>query len=168
MVASVAVFNQKKTKEPLVDVPSRENSNVFGAYSATIWRQALQPIIQSRSWAFPPEDPEVVRGDSVAVPSVIGLDPAAATGVLQASGFPVVIAGERRDSPYPANFVAEQSPINRATRGQTVYLYLSSGRPPAARPGPGQGGGLQPGQPRPGRRGSPRPPRRPRPPPGTR
>ena len=88
MAASVAVFNQKETSKKLEDVPGREGGNVFGAYSAGIWRDALEPVLRDRSWSFPPEDPEVVNGDSVPVPSVVGLDPAAAIGLLAASRLP--------------------------------------------------------------------------------
>ncbi|HYT09991.1 MAG TPA: transglycosylase domain-containing protein [Mycobacteriales bacterium] len=149
LVASVAVYNQKKSTEPLVDVPDKEGGNVFGAYSATIWRAALEPILLQRGgWSFPPEDPEVVNGDTVGVPSVVGLDPATATGILQASGFQVTIAPERKDSPVPAGLVAEQSPSGRGSRGQMIFLYLSSGKQPAAPGGSGAPGDH--GRPRPG------------------
>ena len=117
-------------------------------------RDALQPILRDRSWRFPPEDPEVVNGDSVAVPSVVGQDPATAIALLAASGFGARLAGERKESPLPPDRIAAQSPSGRAAPGQTIVLYLSSG-PPAAQPGqPGE-----PGQPRPPgrRRGLPLP-----------
>ncbi len=145
--ASVAVFNQKETSAQLTDVPDRENRDVFGAYSAAIWRNALEPILRERTWSIPPEDPEVVNGDSVPVPDVRGLDVGAASALLQASGFQVKVSDERRDSTAPANAVAEQSPSGRGARGMTVTLFLSSGKQPAGQPGqpnppgrPGRGG----------------------------
>jgi membrane peptidoglycan carboxypeptidase len=151
LVASVAVYNQKKSTEPLVDVPGKEGANVFGAYSATIWRAALEPILlQKGSWSFPPEDPEVVNGDSVGVPSVVGLDPATATGILQASGFQVTIAPERKDSQVPAGLVAEQSPSGRGAPGQMVFLYLSSGNAPQGGDGESRGHGRPTRPPGPG------------------
>jgi hypothetical protein len=123
---------------------------VFGAYSAAIWRQALEPFLVNRTWQFPPEDPEVVNGDSVDVRSVVGLDVASATALLIGDGFQVRLATERKDGPVPANFVVEQSPSGRAARGQQITLYLSSGvnTPQANQPVP------------PGQAGRPRPPGR--------
>lgn len=161
-VAATAVFNQVGTSQQLVDVPGKEGRDVFGAYSAGIWRAALEPVLKGETWQFAPEDPEVVRGDSVPVPPVVGLDVNAATALLQGAGFQVRVADEQKPSAYPGGTVAEQSPSNRASRGQIVYLYLSNGQPPPPSPGAGQPG--QPGPPnppgRPGRPGPPRPPRR--------
>jgi membrane peptidoglycan carboxypeptidase len=143
--ASVAVFNQKKSSSRLEDVPGREGRDVFGAYSAGIWRDALEPILRERTWSIPPEDPEVVNGDSVPVPSVVGLDVGAASALLTEHGFQVQVSNERKDSAVPANLVAEQSPSGRGARGMTVTLYLSSGKPPAdgqpTPPGRRRGGG---------------------------
>jgi len=99
----------------------------------------------------------VVNGNSVPVQSVIGMDPAAATGVLRSGGFQVRISPEKKDSAVPAGNVAEQSPSGRAAPGMTITLYLSTGKgagggatvpppgvplPPAPpNPGPGPGGG---------------------------
>ena len=144
--ASVAVYNQQRAYDPLSDVPGKEGGTVFGAYSAGIWRAALEPIIKDRSWSFAPEDPEVVRGDSVPLPSVVGLDVNSATALLQTFGFQVRVADERKDSPLPPDRVAEQSPSGRASKGQIVFLYLSSGKAPAPTPAPGPG---RPGRPTP-------------------
>jgi membrane peptidoglycan carboxypeptidase len=143
MSASVAVFNQKGTSSRLTDVPGKEGGNVFGAYSAGIWREALEPILRERTWTVPPEDPEVVNGDSVPVPSVVGLDVGAATALLAASGFQAKVSDERKDSAVPAGNVAEQSPSGRAAPGMTITLYLSSGKPAAQPTPPGRrrGGG---------------------------
>jgi len=142
MSASVAVYNQRETSKRLVDVPGREGADVFGAYSAGIWRTALEPILRDRSWSFPPEDPEVVNGDSVPVPSVVGLDPASAIALLAAHGFGARLSDERKDSKLPPDRIAEQSPSGRGSRGMTVILYLSSGKAKNAEPG-------QPGAPQP-------------------
>jgi membrane peptidoglycan carboxypeptidase len=153
---ATAVFDPKNTSIALTDVPGKEGANVFGAYSAAIWRNAMQPFLIDKTWSFPPADQEVVNGDSVPVQSVVGMDPAAATGLLQASGFQVRIAPEQRDSAVPAGSVAAQSPSGRASRGMTITLYLSTGKgaPGAGTPGlplppgqtlppkpPGRGGG---------------------------
>jgi membrane peptidoglycan carboxypeptidase len=140
--ASVAVFNQKESSTQLTDVPDREGRDVFGAYSAAIWRNALEPILRERTWSIPPEDPEVVNGDSIPVPSVTGLDVGAATALLQGAGFQVKVSDERRDSQFPEGAVAEQSPKDRGAPGMTITLYLSNGKKPQSQPGrPGRGGG---------------------------
>jgi membrane peptidoglycan carboxypeptidase len=150
MSASVAVFNQKRTYDPLVDAPNISRA-VFGAYSAGIWRAALEPILKNRTWSFPPEDPEVVKGDSVPVPNVVGLDVNSATALLQGQGFQVKLSDERKDSTYPPDLIAEQSPKDRASKGQIIFLYQSSGKPPAPTPGttatPGRPGNGRPGIP---------------------
>ena len=151
MAASVAVFNQKETSKKVEDAPGREGGNLYGAYSAGIWREALEPVLRDRSWSFPPEDAEVVNGDSVPVPSVVGQDPAAAIGLLAASGFGARVSEERKDSPLPPDRIAEQSPSGRGTPGMTVILYLSSGKAAVVQPG-------LPGQPGPPRRRGPRNP----------
>jgi len=155
---ATAVFDPTTTSQALTDVPGKEGQNVFGAYSAAIWRNAMQPFLENKSWSFPPADPAVVNGNSVPVQSVVGMDPAAATGVLRSQGFQVRIASERKDSAVPAGNVAEQSPSGRAAPGMTITLYLSSGKgavvvppppriplppglPKPPRPGPGGGGG---------------------------
>ncbi|HEY6745989.1 MAG TPA: transglycosylase domain-containing protein [Mycobacteriales bacterium] len=153
---ATAVFDPKNTSIALTDVPGKEGGNVFGAYSAAIWRNAMEPFLREKTWSFPPADQEVVNGDSVPVQSVVGMDPASATGVLQAGGFQVRIAPEQKDSTVPAGFVAAQSPSGRASRGMTITLYLSNGKgaPGAGTPGlplppgqtlpprpPGRGGG---------------------------
>jgi membrane peptidoglycan carboxypeptidase len=153
---ATAVFDPKNTSIALTDVPFKEGANVFGAYSATIWRNAMQPFLVDKTWSFPPADPEVVNGDSVPVQSVVGLDPNAAVALLQSSGFQARIAPEKKDSAVPAGSVAAQSPSGRAARGMTITLYLSTGKgaPGAGTPGlplppgqtlpappPGRGGG---------------------------
>ena len=149
-----AVFDPKNTAIALTDVPGRENADVFGAYSATIWRNGMEAILRDRTWSFPPEDPQVVNGDSVALPSVVGLDENAARGILAANGFQVRVADERKDSGAPRDFVAEQSPNGRGAPGMVITLYLSTGTPPVGPPaqpgGDGRNGGDGNGrQPRP-------------------
>jgi len=154
---ATAVFDPTNTSQALTDVPGKEGQNVFGAYSASIWRNAMQPFLENKSWSWPPADQAVVNGNSVPVQSVIGMDPAAATGVLRSQGFQVRISPEKKDSAVPAGNVAEQSPSGRAAPGMTITLYLSTGkgaaaavpppgiplppRPPNPGPGPGGGGG---------------------------
>ncbi len=156
---ATAVFDPKNTSISLTDVPGKEGQNVFGAYSAAIWRRAMEPFLVNKTWSFPPADPEVVNGDSVPVQSVVGLDPNAAIALLQSTGFQARIAVEQKDSAVPAGNVAEQSPSGRAAPGMTITLYLSNGKGAPVAGTPVAGG---PGQPVPG----PTPPARPKPPGG--
>jgi beta-lactam-binding protein with PASTA domain len=89
----------------------------------------------------------------VPVPSVVGLDVNSATALLQTYGFQARVADERKDSTLPPDRIAEQSPSGRASKGQIVFLYLSSGNAPPAPPDNGQPG--RPGHP--GRPGIPSP-----------
>jgi beta-lactam-binding protein with PASTA domain len=57
--------------------------------------------------------------------------------VLQANGFQARVDPTKKDSAVPPGHVAEQSPSGRASRGQVVTLYLSTGKG-AAVPIPGQ------------------------------
>ena len=148
---ATAVFDPTNTSQALTDVPGKEGQNVFGAYSAAIWRNAMQPYLENRTWSFPPADPKVVNGNSVPVQSVVGMDPAAATGILRSQGFQVRIAPEKKDSAVPAGNVAEQSPSGRAAPGMTITLYLSTGKGGAVAVPPGLP--LPPGLP-----GLPKPP----------
>jgi membrane peptidoglycan carboxypeptidase len=149
---TTSVFNPTNPKLALEDVPNI-NRSVFGAYSAGIWRRAMEPFLNNHTWSFPPPDPEVINGDSVPVQSVVGLDPNSATGLLRAMGFQVRIAPEKKDSAVPAGNVAEQSPTGRAARGMVITLYLSTGKgaPVAGQPVPGQP--VPPGPNPPGRGG---------------
>jgi membrane peptidoglycan carboxypeptidase len=144
---ATAVFDPKNTSQALTDVPGKDGQNVFGAYSAQIWRNAMTPFLQDHTWSFPAADPEVVNGNSVPVQTVVGMDPAAATGILRAQGFQVRIAPEKKDGPVPAGHVAEQSPQGRAAPGMTITLYLASGK--GAPGAPGAPGGVPPGFPLP-------------------
>jgi membrane peptidoglycan carboxypeptidase len=145
-VASVAVFNPSNTSSPILDVPDREGSDVFGAYSAGIWKRAMEPVLAGRSWQFPPEDPTVVNGNSVPVPSVVGQDLGTATQILANAGFGIEVASERKDAPLPPDRIAEQSPSSRALPGQKITVYLSTGQAPKPAAEPTQRGG-DPGPP---------------------
>ena len=129
-VASVAVFNPSNTSTPILDVPGKEDRDVFGAYSAGIWGRAMAPVLAGRSWQFPPEDPNVVNGNSVPVPSVVGQDIETATQILASDGFGIEMANERKDSALPPDRIAEQLPSGRALPGQKITVYLSSGNAP--------------------------------------
>jgi len=150
-VASVATFNPEAASKPLVDVPGYEglSGEIFGAFSASVWLEGLRStLLDLPGWGFPPEDPTVVNGNSIPVPSVVGQDVNTATQILRGAGFDVQVSGERRDSPLPPDRVADQSPSGRGVAGQVVYLYLSNGCA-QKQPAQPEGGRRRPGRPTP-------------------
>jgi membrane peptidoglycan carboxypeptidase len=165
LAASVAVFNPASPSSPVRDIPGHEGENLFGGRAAApIWRQAMQEIMQrfpSQDW--PPEDHDVVVGDAVPVPSVIGMDLATATAVLQGRGFQVDV-GTPVDSSVPKDHVADQSPQGMAEKNGIITLNLSTGVSPSPPPSPPPGGRRGGGR---GGGGGPLPPTAsPTPPPG--
>ena len=151
--ASVAVFNPASPSAPVRDIPGYEGQNLYGGRAAApIWKQAMQEIMQRFPFqAWPPEDQDVVRGDAVPVPSVIGMDLNAAKATLEGKGFQVEV-GDPVDSVVPKDHVADQSPQGLAEKNGVITLHLSTGKPPPGQPGqpggghgrPGGGGGTTP------------------------
>lgn len=129
--AASAVFDPKAPSSALTDVPGyRGNSaHVYGGtVAAPIWHDALAPIMQQYpKTPWPPEDPAVVLGNAVPVPSVVGMDVGQATAVLAAQGFGIQVAGTE-DSQVPQNMISSQSPSNYAMPGDTVRVMLSTGK----------------------------------------
>ncbi len=150
ITASVATFDPDNSSSPLRDVPGYppDGTEVFGAFSSTIWRDALSTWLLARPrWQFPPEDPAVVNGNSVPVPSVVGQDINTAAQILASFGFSIEVSPERKESGLPPDRIAEQSPSGRGLPGQKVIVYLSSGKPGKVQP-TGPGGIPLPGPPR--------------------
>jgi membrane peptidoglycan carboxypeptidase len=157
-VGSVAVFNPDNPNAALRDIDGfSTGGDVFGAFSASIWVRAMSPmLLGGQSWQFPPEDPGVVNGNSIPVPSVVGQDVATATQILASYGFSIEVASERRDAPLPPDRIADQSPSGRALPGQRITVFLSSGKSPEPTSRPTRpGGSPNPGPPR--RRPGPHP-----------
>jgi membrane peptidoglycan carboxypeptidase len=147
--SSVAVFNPDNPATALRDVPGFNGGggDVFGAFGAGIYVEAMRGVLLNQHWTWPEADSEVVNGNAVPVPSVLGLDVAGATAKLATAGFDISVGGEQVDSPLPAGRVVEQTPSGRAMQGSAVLVKLSNGK--GAKPG--QPGGGRPGQ-RPGQR----------------
>jgi len=146
--ASVAVFNPASPSSPVRDIPGYEGQNLYGGRAAApIWKQAMKEIMQRfQPQQWPPEDKDVVRGDAVPVPTVIGMDLNTAKATLEGLGFQVDVGGPI-DSAVPKDRVADQSPQGYAEKNGTITLRLSTGKAPAGQPtptptrGPGRGGG---------------------------
>ncbi|SOD94654.1 transglycosylase domain-containing protein [Blastococcus haudaquaticus] len=127
IAASVMVFNPK---EP-------ENVGGFGGgKGATIWRDAMAPILEARgSSDFPPADPKVANGNTVPVPGCSS--EADCVRVLAAAGFQSTTV--RVDSSSVEGAFVGTSPRRggRAVLGQVVSVLVSNGAdyvPPAPVP----------------------------------
>jgi membrane peptidoglycan carboxypeptidase len=88
----------------------------------------------------------LARGIQVNVPDVVGDSVGGARGQLQNRGFNVRVESKPIDSTQPAGRVAKTDPSGGSTtsKGSIVTVYVSSGKPPAPTPAPGQ---PKPGQP---------------------
>jgi membrane peptidoglycan carboxypeptidase len=130
ITASVMVFNPK----------DEQNVGGFGGgKGATIWHDAMAPILQSRgSGVFPPSDPVVVNGNTKPVPDCDTVDEC--RRVLAAAGFQTATA--RVDSDLKEGELVGTSPDNRAVAGQLITILVSNGSdyveppPPAPTPEP--------------------------------
>src|SRR4051812_15914373 len=117
IAASAMVFNPKRN----------QNVGGFGGgKGATIWHDAMAPILEARgSGVFPPSDPEVVRGKTVPLP--------ACNDVLDCQ-FTLTDAGflhrvVKVDSDLEAGALVGTSPArgSRAVPGQIVLIRVSNG-----------------------------------------
>ena len=117
IAASVMVFNPKE----------REDVGGFGGgKGATIWRDAMAPILTARgSGVFPPADPAVVRGNTKPVPGCGSVNDCRA--VLAAAGFTHTTV--RIDSTKREGALVGTSPPRggRAVPGQLVSILVSNG-----------------------------------------
>jgi membrane peptidoglycan carboxypeptidase len=124
--ASVMVLNPK------------ENQNVggFGGNKpATIWHDAMAPILTGQPMVpFPPADPVVQNGNTVAVPSCSSVS--ACETALQAVGFRTTT--REVDSDRPAGSFVGTSPAagTRANVDQAVTIQISNGSLVAPGPAP--------------------------------
>jgi membrane peptidoglycan carboxypeptidase len=117
IAASVMVLNPKRAEDV---------GGFGGGKGATIWHDAMAPILQERgSSDFPAADPEVERGDTVAVPWCSGVG--GCRSVLASAGFEVQVA--EIDGDEPPGWVIGTSPSRggRAVPGQVITILVSNG-----------------------------------------
>lgn len=134
LVGVVGLFQPDSPSTQITDLAIAGSAIFGGKYPAQIWHDAMLPIMQRYPpEAFPPADDEVMNGDSVPVPQVVGMDIESAKNTLAAAGFQPLV-GEPKDG-GPPNVVVAQSPTGRATPNSTVYIYPGNGKG-----GPGGGG----------------------------
>ena len=126
IAASVMVFNPKE----------REDVGGFGGgKGATIWRDAMAPILTARgSGVFPPADPAVVRGNTKPVPGCGSVREC--RSVLTAAGFTHTTV--RTDSSRADGALVGTSPPRgaRAVPGQLVSILVSNGSDHVPEPEP--------------------------------
>ncbi|TYP87969.1 penicillin-binding protein [Blastococcus xanthinilyticus] len=129
IAASVMVFNPKEAEDV---------GGFGGGKGATIWHDAMAPILTARgSTPFPPADPAVVRGNTVPMPRCS--TPANCAQVLGDAGFVDQVL--RVDSDLPDGSLVGTSPAAgaRAVPGQVVTVLVSNGAryvPPPPPPPP--------------------------------
>ncbi|MFL6095612.1 MAG: penicillin-binding transpeptidase domain-containing protein, partial [Blastococcus sp.] len=117
ITASVMVFDPKQ---------NRDVGGFGGGKGATVWHDAMAPILRARgSGVFPPADPAVVNGNTRPMPDCSTVSQC--RGVLTAAGFQtttVKVDSDRRDGE-----LAGTSPPRggRAVPGQIVAILISNG-----------------------------------------
>jgi membrane peptidoglycan carboxypeptidase len=117
IAASVMVFNPKEPEDV---------GGFGGGKGATIWRDAMAPILTARgSGDFPPADPAVVNGNTRPIPGCSAVLECAR--VLAAAGFQSTTV--RVDSAKPEGAFVATSPGRggRAVPGQVVSILVSNG-----------------------------------------
>jgi membrane peptidoglycan carboxypeptidase len=125
-----------------------ENRTIGGRYYASvcggclpgpIWRQMMSGALEGRPVKrFPTAPSEVIRGDAIRVPGVVGLSVNQAARRLQSAGFGVYVAGRVRSVSVPRGQVAYSRPGGgtAAYQGQAIGLFVSNGPPPIPQPDP--------------------------------
>ena len=136
IAASVMVFNPKEAEDV---------GGFGGGKGATIWRDAMAPILTARgSGTFPPADPQVVAGNTRPVPGCSSVSDCRA--VLTKAGFRHS-THETDSNKEPGALVGTSPPRGgRAVPGQVVTILVSNGEdyvqpppvpaPPAPSPSP--------------------------------
>jgi membrane peptidoglycan carboxypeptidase len=106
-----------------------------GGKGATIWNDAMEPILRGQPMVpFPPEDEEVAEGDTEVVPSCSSVS--ACETALEAAGFESSV--REVDSAEAEGTLLGTSPRagTRATSGSTVSIQVSNGAEVAPAPAP--------------------------------
>ncbi len=128
LTAASAVFNFTNPTQT-VDIPGlgQNTSDTFGAYSATLWINALGSYVGSKSWDW--RQPDSIDG-AQQVPSVVGQTPADAIPQLTALGFKPVEYPIECGSNLPPGVIAYNGPgyaVPNSSKS-TVYYCVSNGK----------------------------------------
>jgi membrane peptidoglycan carboxypeptidase len=115
--ASAMVFNPKET---------RSVGGFGGGKAATVWHDAMLPILSNQQTAsFPPEDPTVADGNTRAVPDCSSVN--ACEDALEDAGFRTSVRRVDSDQPEGAFLGTSPSAGSRANVNQVVTIQLSNG-----------------------------------------
>ncbi|MBM7806340.1 membrane peptidoglycan carboxypeptidase [Geodermatophilus bullaregiensis] len=129
ITASVMVLNPKQNEDV---------GGFGGGKGATIWRDAMAPILQARgSSEFPPADPTVQDGNTRPVPGCSGVR--SCERALAEAGFTSRTVRVDSDEPEGAFLGTSPSRGGRAVPGQQVSILVSNGSDyvePAPAPAP--------------------------------
>ena len=129
LVATSALINFDHPNLAASGLPNVANpaTDAYGAYAAGVWLKALSPTLGRQSWTWTP--PSAAVGE--AVPSVIGMDLAAAKARLASSGFKMALVDPELPtllcpSTVPLNMIAFAGP-QIAPKGTTITVCPSAG-----------------------------------------
>jgi membrane peptidoglycan carboxypeptidase len=117
IAASVMVFNPKETEDV---------GGFGGGKGATIWHDAMAPILQARgSGVFRPADPAVVNGNTRPVPRCDSVQDC--VEALRDAGFQSTVAQVDSDKEAGAFLGTSPGRAGRAVPGQVVTIRVSNG-----------------------------------------
>ena len=143
LVATSALINFDHPNAPAAGLPNLANpaTDAYGAYAAGVWLSVLAPSLATKHWTWTP--PGAAPGD--AVPSVVGMDLAAAQQTLTRAGYKWVLFDAVNQllcpSQQPLGKIAFAGP-QIAPKGATITICPSSGVrqtifvPPVVKPRP--------------------------------
>ncbi len=137
----VAVVDQRSgVAHPLrnVTINGRFYPVVYGGqFAGPIWKRIMLAALKKvPPTPFPAIDPSVVKGVTVRIPSLVGLDPDNAVAQLQSLGLSPRIDAKPVESGLPEGTVAYTNPGagSSVSSGREVVIYVSSGVPPPPKP----------------------------------
>ncbi|MGY1705959.1 penicillin-binding protein [Geodermatophilus sp. SYSU D00697] len=115
--ASVMVFNS---------AADRSVGGFGGGKGATIWHDAMAPILSNQPTAeFPPEDPVVANGNTRQVPSCTSVS--TCRSALQGAGLRATVSEVDSSEPEGAVVGTDPRAGSRVSNGETVAILVSNG-----------------------------------------
>ncbi|MGI9092504.1 MAG: penicillin-binding protein [Mycobacteriales bacterium] len=132
LAGAVAVFNPNAPSRPLTTIPGIP-APVSSNLPAQMWHDALEPdVLNQPSWTWPAPDPNVVDGNAVGVPCVVGQNVTAVGAQISAAQFQQNVISQK--GRRPAGTIVLQDPAcgQKASPGAVITLTISDGsiKPP--------------------------------------
>jgi membrane peptidoglycan carboxypeptidase len=127
IVATSAVFNPSGPSQPIASLPgvADPGNNAYGDYASGLWLSALRSTLTGQQWSWTdPNSPALGNP----VPSVVGMDPAAAKTRLAAAGYKMAMFNGTTQcaSAQPFGKIAFAGP-SLAPPGATITVCPSNG-----------------------------------------